>query len=203
MSLHEPCFNGNEWKYLKNCLDSNEVSTIGKYVNSFEGMLCDYTKSKYCISTVNGTSALHVAMILSNIGLDDQVLMPAFNFVATANAARYLGANPIFVDIEQKTLGIDPEKLKLFLKKNTYQHNKQCINKKNNKVIKALVLLHAFGHPSNISEMIKSEHKREMDKMELNNKYLIDKMEIQHNKEMHELNEKVERLLKNQSKNWW
>ena len=155
MSLHEPCFNGNEWKYLKNCLDSNEVSTIGKYVNSFEGMLCDYTKSKYCISTVNGTSALHVAMILSNIGLDDQVLMPAFNFVATANAARYLGANPIFVDIEQKTLGIDPEKLKLFLKKNTYQHNKQCINKKNNKVIKALVLLHAFGHPSNISEILK------------------------------------------------
>jgi perosamine synthetase len=155
ISLHEPCFNGNEWKYLKNCLDSNEVSTIGKYVNIFEGMLCDYTKSKYCISTVNGTSALHVAMILSNIGLDDQVLMPAFNFVATANAARYLGANPIFVDIEHKTLGIDPEKLKLFLKKNTYQHNKHCINKRNNKVIKALVLLHAFGHPSNISEILK------------------------------------------------
>ena len=88
MSLHEPYFYGNEWKYLKNCLDFNEVSTIGKYVNNFEGMLCDYTKSKYSISTINGTSALHAAMILLNISLNDEVLMPAFNFVATANAAR-------------------------------------------------------------------------------------------------------------------
>ena len=155
MSLHEPYFYGNEWKYLKNCLDFNEVSTIGKYVNNFEGMLCDYTKSKYSISTINGTSALHAAMVLLNISLNDEVLMPAFNFVATANAAIYLGDNQIFIYIEKKTLGIDPEKLKLFLKKNTYQHNKQCINKKNNKVIKALVLLHTFGHPSNISEILK------------------------------------------------
>jgi perosamine synthetase len=155
LSLHEPFFDGNEWKYLKNCLDSNEVSSIGKYVKIFEDMLCDYTKSKYCISTINGTSALHIAMFLSNVSSGDQVIMPAFNFVATANAARYLGAIPIFLDIEEKTLGIDPEKLELFLKKNTYQYNKKCINKKNNKVIKALVLLHTFGHPSNIKEVLK------------------------------------------------
>ena len=158
MSLHEPFFYGNEWKYLKNCLFSNEVSSIGKYVNIFENMLCDYTKSKYCISTINGTSALHIAMILSNVSSGDQVLMPAFNFVATANVTRYLGADPIFVDIEEKTLGIDAEKLKLFLKKNTFQHNKKCIYKKNNKVIKAIVLLHAFGHPSNIYEILKIAH---------------------------------------------
>lgn len=155
LSLHEPHFNGNEIKYLKNCINYNEVSSIGRYVKKFEEMLCSYTKSRYCIATVNGTSALHAAMYLSEIKPKDQVIIPSFNFVASANALRYLGADPIFVDIEKKTLGIDPEKLNYFLEKNTYQHSKKCINKKNNKIIRALVLLHVFGHPSNISEILK------------------------------------------------
>jgi dTDP-4-amino-4,6-dideoxygalactose transaminase len=153
--LHEPSFNVKEAKYVNNCLRTNMVSSIGPYVNLFEKMIQDYTKSKYCIATSTGTSALHASLYLSGVISGDEVLMPSFNFIASANATIYLGASPIFLDIEKKTLGLDPFCLQDFLKNNTYQHSGKCINKKTNKIIKALILLHTFGHPADLDKIIK------------------------------------------------
>ena len=155
--LHEPILKGNELNYVKKCLSKNIISSIGSgpYVNKFEKMMEEYTKSRYCVSTINGTAALHVAMLLSDIKKIDEVLIPAFNFVAVANVIKYIGASIIFIDIEEKTMGVDPSKLKEFLKYNTYQRNKKCINKKTGRVIKSLILLHTFGHPADIEAIIK------------------------------------------------
>ena len=110
--LHEPSFEGNEWIYVKDCIDSTFVSSVGKYVDRFERDLEDYTGSKFAISVVNGTSALHIALKLSGVVVNDEVLIPALTFVATANAVTYCGALPHFVESESKSLGIDPDKLR-------------------------------------------------------------------------------------------
>ena len=97
-SLHEPVFDGNEWHYMKECLDSTYVSSVGKFVGQFEQSLVDLTGAKYAIALVNGTAAIHLALILADVGEGDEVLAPTFTFVATANAISYLKATPHFVD---------------------------------------------------------------------------------------------------------
>jgi dTDP-4-amino-4,6-dideoxygalactose transaminase len=106
-ALHEPTFSGNEWDYLKECLDSTFVSSVGKFVDRFEHDLAQYTGAKYVVATVNGTAALHIALKLAGVMQDDEVLVPALTFVATANAVAYCNATPHFVDSEESTLGID------------------------------------------------------------------------------------------------
>ena len=105
--LHEPSFEGNEWIYLKECLDSTYVSSVGKFVDKFESDLAIYTGAKYAISVTNGTAALHIALLLAGVEPKDEVLIPALTFVATANAVSYCNATPHFVDSEENTLGID------------------------------------------------------------------------------------------------
>ena len=100
VALHEPSFDGNEWIYLKECLDSNYVSSVGKFVDQFELSLANYTGAKYAISVVNGTAALQIALKLAGVNSGEEVLLPALTFVATANAVSYLGAIPHFVDSE-------------------------------------------------------------------------------------------------------
>ena len=114
--LHEPRFNGNEWKYLKECLDSTFVSSVGKFVDRFESDLAVYTGAKHVVAVVNGTSALHIALKLAGVKPGDEVLIPALTFVATANAVSYCQAIPHFVDSEERTLGIDPQALREYLK---------------------------------------------------------------------------------------
>jgi len=153
-SLHEPVFNGNEWCYLKECLDSTYVSSVGKFVDKFEQSLVDLTGAKYAIALVNGTAAIHLALILADVKEEDEVLTPTLTFVATANAIRYLKATPHFIDNDEDTLGVDPKKLYDYLDKFTKQIDGKCINIKTNKIIKAIVPTHIFGHPCKINEIV-------------------------------------------------
>ena len=148
--LHEPVFQGREIEYLQECIESTFVSSVGIFVDRFESELSAYTGARHVVAVVNGTAALHVALKLSDIGNNDEVLIPALTFIATANAVTYCGAIPHFVDSEDKTLGIDVGKLREYLLENTVQVNGFCVNKNTNRKIKALVPMHAFGHPSDL-----------------------------------------------------
>ena len=154
VALHEPSLDGNEWIYLKECLDSNYVSSVGKFVDQFELSLANYTGAKYAISVVNGTAALQIALKLAGVNRGEEVLLQALTFVATANAISYLGAIPHFVDSEESTLGIDDVKLREYLNANTEKQSGLCINKSTKRVIRALVPMHTFGHPSDLEQLL-------------------------------------------------
>lgn len=158
IALHEPTFEGNEWLYLKQCLDSTYVSSVGKFVDRFEDELARYTGAKYAISVVNGTAALQIALKLAGVTTGDEVLIPALTFVATANAVTYCNATPHFVDSEERTLGIDAAKLREYLTNNTSQQSGHCINKNTGNIIRALVPMHTFGHPSDIESLLSVAH---------------------------------------------
>jgi len=151
--LHEPKFIGNEKKYLNECIDSTFVSSVGKFVDQFEHSIAKYIGSKYAIATVNGTSALHISLILADVKKDDEVITQPLTFIATCNAISYCGAKPIFVDVDKDTLGMSPISLKLFLDENVEFKNGVSINKKTGKTIKACVPMHTFGHPCRIDEI--------------------------------------------------
>ena len=154
VALHEPSFEGNEWLYLKECLDSTFVSSVGKFVDRFEDELATYTGAKYAISVVNGTAALQIALKLAGVQSNDEVLVPALTFVATVNAVTYCNAIPHFVDSEEGTLGIDTSKLRDYLQRNTSQQSGKCVNNLSGRVIRALVPMHTFGHPSDIDGLL-------------------------------------------------
>ena len=153
-NLHEPTLSKLESKYLNNCLKTNMLSTVGPYINLFENKLKKVTKSKHVIATINGTSALHIALKLIGLKKNNEVLIPSLNFIASTNATLYCGGIPHFIDVEEKTLGVDISKLNNYLKKNTKQVNSKCINKKTNRKIIAIVPTHLFGHPVNMKELI-------------------------------------------------
>jgi aminotransferase in exopolysaccharide biosynthesis len=153
IALHEPRFIGNEKKYLNDCIDSTFVSSVGKYVDRFEKEFASFVGAKYAIATVNGTAALHISLLLANVKKDDEVITQPLTFIATCNAISYIGAKPIFVDVDLDTMGLSPESLKDFLEANCEIINNQCINKTTNKIIKACVPMHTFGHPCKIEEI--------------------------------------------------
>lgn len=153
IGLHEPTFQGNEWTYVKSCLDSGWVSSVGEYVDRFEKMLCEYTQIPYCSVTTNGTSALHVCLILMGVQQNDEVLIPALTFVATANAVSYCNAIPHFIDTCDLTLGIDVEKLASYLSEIAEIRNDVCINKYSQRPIRAVVVVHVFGHPADMQPL--------------------------------------------------
>jgi len=124
--LHEPYFGGNEKKYVLDCIESTFVSSVGKYVDRFEEMIRDFTGTKYAIATVNGTSALHIALKLAGVGQGDLVITQPLTFIATCNAITYCGAEPIFVDIDPETLGMSPDSLELWLSANTIIQDDAC-----------------------------------------------------------------------------
>ena len=151
--LHEPRFSGNEKKYLNECIDSTFVSSVGKFVDEFEEKIANYTGAKYAIATSNGTSALHISLLLADVDQNSEVITQPLTFVATCNAISYCGAQPIFIDVDKDTMGLSPSALKYFLENNTTVKNQQCINNKTGKVIKACVPMHTFGHPCRIDEI--------------------------------------------------
>ena len=151
--LYEPRFVGNEKKYLNECVDSTFVSSVGKFVNELEEKITNYTGVKYAIATSNGTSALHISLLLADVDQNSEVITQPLTFVATCNAISYCGAQPIFIDVDKDTMGLSPPALEYFLKNNTTVKNQQCINNKTGKVIKACVPMHTFGHPCKIDEI--------------------------------------------------
>ena len=154
ISLHEPRFVGNEKKYLNDCIDSTFVSSVGEYVTKFESMMCQLTGAKYTIACVNGTNALHMALIVAKVNPKDEVITQALSFIATANAISYSGATPVFIDVDKDTLGMSPKALANFLeqhaeiKSDGYAHNKTT-----GKRITACVPMHTFGFPCIIDEI--------------------------------------------------
>lgn len=156
--LHAPYFVGNEWAYLKECLDTTYVSSVGKFVDRFEADLAAYVGAKHAIALVNGTAALHLSLILGGVQADDEVLIPALSFVATANAVKYCRATPHFVDSDEATLGMDPDALYAYLKDITQMDAGVCVNKQTGRVIRAMLPMHTFGHPVNIEALLKVSH---------------------------------------------
>jgi perosamine synthetase len=152
--LHEPCFIGNEWSYVKACIDSSFVSSVGQFVTRFENDLATYTGASFAIAVVNGTAALHIALLLSGVEPGDEVLIPALTFIATANAVSYCGATPHLVDIEERTLGIDANGLREYLKQSTELRSGLCINSATGRVIRAIVPMHTFGHPTDMAGIL-------------------------------------------------
>jgi len=152
--LHEPRFIGNEKKYLMDCIDSTFVSSVGKYVDDFEKQLAIYTGAKYTVACVNGTSALHMAMIVAGVKSNELVITQSLSFIATCNAISYLGAQPLFVDVDTDTLGLSPQKLKDYLTKNTFKSTDGFTYHNSTKQkISACVPMHTFGHSCRIDEI--------------------------------------------------
>ncbi len=148
--LHAPLFTSKEKYLLNQCIESTFVSSVGEFVDKFQDMVMHFTGAKYAIATVNGTAALHIALKLAGVDNDSEVITQPLTFVATCNAITYCGADPVFVDVEKSTLGMDPEALKKFLKQNATIKNRQIINKTTGKKISAVVPVHIYGHPCQI-----------------------------------------------------
>tara|TARA_B100001121_G_C18656443_1_gene606665 strand:+ start:409 stop:1566 length:1158 start_codon:yes stop_codon:yes gene_type:complete len=152
--LHEPSFSGNEKKYILNCIDSTFVSSVGKYVDQFEDMVAHYTGAKHAIATVNGTAALHIALLLAGVKENTEVITQPLTFVATCNAIKYCRAEPTFVDVSMNTMGMCPQKLHDFLKNKTEETADGLMNKETRRVISGCVPMHTFGHPVQIDEIV-------------------------------------------------
>ncbi len=152
--LHEPKFIGKEREYVLDTIDSTFVSSVGKYVNEFEKKLAEFVGAKFAVATVNGTAALHIALIVAGVKEGDEVITQPLTFVATCNAISHAGATPVFVDVDLDTLGLSPTALRKFLEDNCILKEGKCINKKTSKVIKAVVPMHTFGHPVKIDEIL-------------------------------------------------
>lgn len=145
--LHEPVFAGNEWAYVKECLDTGWVSSVGKYVDEFERKLAEFTGARRAVAVVNGTAALHVCLLLAGVQPGDEVLIPSLTFIATANAVAYCHAVPHFVDSEEVSLGVDAQKLDAYLGDIVEQRNGESFNRYTGRRLRALVPMHVFGHP--------------------------------------------------------
>jgi perosamine synthetase len=152
--LHEPSFQGNEWLYLQQCLESTYVSSVGKFVDQFEAELARYTGAKHAVAVVNGTAALHISLLLAGVTPGDEVLVPTLTFAATANAVAYCNATPHFVDSDEQTMGIDPRKLRGYLSQISERNSGFCVNKATGRPIRAMVPMHTFGHPSDLDSLM-------------------------------------------------
>ena len=153
LGLHEPLFEGNEWRYLKECVDTAWVSSAGAFVTRFEEAVAARTGTRHAVALVNGTAALHLALEGAGVRRGDEVLVPSLTFIATANAAVYLGARPRFVDSEEGTLGMDPEALEEYLRNGTTTAYGKRMDKGTRRRIGGCVPMHTLGHPAQIDRI--------------------------------------------------
>jgi perosamine synthetase len=154
-----PELRGNEWKYVKECLDTNWVSSVGSFVDRFEDMLAGYVGSRHAIATVNGTAALHIALLVAGVQPDDEVLVPTLSFVAPANAIRYAGAWPVFMDAESRHWQMDPQKVADFLGKGCKPQGGSLVNRATGRRVKALLPVHILGQPCDMGPLLESARK--------------------------------------------
>jgi perosamine synthetase len=152
--LHEPIFNGNEKKYLEECISTTYVSSVGKFVDRFELMVSEYTGSKKSVACVNGTNALHLALKLVGVEQGDEVITQPLTFIATVNAIMYCNAHPVFIDVDMDTMGLSPNKMEEWLQMNAEIKKGGCFNKATRRRIKACVPMHTFGHPVKLDELV-------------------------------------------------
>lgn len=155
IALHEPEFAGQEWTYVKDCIDTGWVSSVGAYVDRFERDLRAITGASHAVATSNGTAALHICLLLAGVEAGDEVLMPALTFIATANAVSYAHAVPHFVDSEEATLGVDPLRLQSYLEQIAERRDGASYNRQTGARLRALVVMHVFGHPCDMAALAK------------------------------------------------
>jgi perosamine synthetase len=152
--LHAPFFGGREKEYVIDTIDSTFVSSVGAYVTRFEEMMAEITGARYAIATVNGTTALHLALIVTGVKYGDEVITQPLTFIATTNAIAHAGGIPVFVDVDKDTMGLSPDALQAFLETNAVVDDKgQCVNKTTGRRIAACLPMHAFGFPARIKEI--------------------------------------------------
>jgi aminotransferase in exopolysaccharide biosynthesis len=151
--LSVPKFVGNEKKYLNECIDTTFVSSVGKFVDRFEEDMARYTGAKKAVVCVSGTNALHMSLLMVGVEREDEVLTQALTFIATCNALSYIGAHPVFIDVDRSTMGLSPDAMKEWLVRNAEIRNGQCYNKRTGRRVKACVPMHTFGHPVRIEEL--------------------------------------------------
>jgi perosamine synthetase len=154
VTLHHPVFEGNERKYLVECIDSNFVSSVGAKVTEFERHVAEFTGASYAVATVNGTAALHLSLDLVGVQPGDEVITQALTFVATCSATSYCGATPVFIDVDLDTLGLSPEALRRWLMSNVVISDGASINKTTGARIAACVPMHTFGIPCRIAQIV-------------------------------------------------
>lgn len=152
--LHAPYFGGNEKKYVLETIDSTFVSSVGPFVSRFEEMMCDITGAGYAIATMNGTTALHLALLVAGVKAGDAVITQPLTFAATANAIAHAGAQPIFVDVDRDTLGLSPQALEVWLHEHAEVKEGICKIKSTGQKIAACVPMHSFGFPVRIRELM-------------------------------------------------
>jgi perosamine synthetase len=155
IALSEPEISGNEWKYIKECLDTGWVSSAGSYVSRFEDMVADYVGAKHAVAAVNGTSALHISLLTCNVKPDDEVIVPTLTFIAPVNTVRYCNAVPVFMDCEPETLCIDVQKTSDFISRKCEQRRDgYTYNKETGRRVKAVIPVHIFGHPVDMDPLL-------------------------------------------------
>jgi len=153
--LSEPVISGNEWKYIKECLDSTWVSSVGSYVTRFEKMVSDYVGTKHAVAVVNGTSAIHISLLASGVCPDDEVIVPALTFIAPVNAVKYCNSHPVFMDCDDETLCMDVQKVVEFISRECKQKKDgRTYNKKTGRRISAILPVHIFGHPVDMNDLV-------------------------------------------------
>lgn len=152
--LHRPVFEGNEKQYLIDCIDSNFVSSVGARVNEFEQQIAEFTGARFAVATVNGTAALHIALLMAGVQRDEEVISQALTFIATCNALSYVGAHPVFVDVDRDTLGLSPVALRNWLQANAEIRDGQAWNRHTGRRIAACVPMHTFGFPLRIEQIV-------------------------------------------------
>lgn len=152
--LSVPVFAGNEKKYLNECIDSTFVSSVGKFVDRFEDDIAKFTGCKRAVVCVSGTNALHMSLMVTGVERDDEVLTQALTFIATCNALSYIGAMPVFIDVDRDTMGLSPTAVRNWLEKNAEIKDGQCFNRNSGRRVKACVPMHTFGHPVHLDELV-------------------------------------------------
>lgn len=151
--LHAPVFNGHEKDYLAECIDSTYVSSVGRFVDRFEEMTAEFTGAKKAVVCVNGTAALHMALLLAGVKQGDEVITQPLTFVSTVNAIAYCGAEPVFLDVDRDTMGLSPSRVREWLCANARRGEEGCVNVHTGRVIRACMPMHTFGHPAHLDEL--------------------------------------------------
>ena len=155
VGLHPPVFLGNEKKYLDDCIDTTFVSSVGAYVDKMEEMVASYTGAKKAVVCVNGTMALYFSLRFVGVEPGEEVITQPLTFIATANAISYCYANPVFLDVDEETMGLSPVAVENWLKNKCEIRNGVCFNKETGNKVKAVVPMHTFGHPAKLDELVK------------------------------------------------
>ena len=160
--LSVPEIRGNEWKYIKQCLDTNWVSSVGEFVDGFEESVASYTGVGFGVAAVNGTAALHIALQVAGIQPGEEVLVSTLTFISPANAIRYIGAWPVFIDAEFDTWQMDPQRVQDFIENQCVIRDGELRNKETNRRVRAILPVHILGHPVNMEPILELAEKYDL-----------------------------------------